>query len=87
MTAATQFFQKLCEEAISTQHSMTSGLASASLFFAVLPSNYQRARSRVPQKSSVAPAQVGEITAKPSLFCRCFPLFSSAKTARVAKSH
>jgi hypothetical protein len=68
MTGRAQFFQKLCEEAISTQRSMTSGLASASLFFAVLPMNYQQARPHGPQKSSIAPARASKRTAKR----RCF---------------
>jgi hypothetical protein len=43
--------------------------------FAVLAGNYQPSTSRSPQKSWVADGSADKITAKCSLFLRCFPLF------------
>jgi len=52
-----------------------------SLFFAVFPPNYQRARCRVPQKSWAAGDQATKKTAKRPLFRRCFSLFFGGKNS------
>jgi hypothetical protein len=46
-----------------------------SLFFAVLPSNYQRTAASKPQKSSSSGAIVPEKTAAPCALFRCFGCF------------
>ena len=56
-----------------------------SLFFAVLPGDFQRTKVRKPQKSWFSHASASEITAKHRLFRRCFSLFSYERAADVAK--
>jgi len=55
--------------------------------FAVLAGNYQPSTSRSPQKSWAADGSAGKITAKCSLFLRCFSQFFTVRGGRGRGSH